>query len=216
MDQAKAEPSPRRGRPINAIARAARVRHILDAARTCFMRKGFHAASTADISAAAGVSVASLYQYFPSKDDLIVAMAEDDLGADLQAITAMGEAATLREGLRLVLTHFACRPDALESSRLRLEILAEATRNDRVRDALSHGEAITVAAAAMVIERARERGELEPDVDPMRAATLLLCLADGFFARLSVMDGMDVVEDFSDMAIAALQSCHGHHFSGEG
>jgi TetR/AcrR family transcriptional repressor of uid operon len=218
MNQTKAEPLPRRGRPINANARAARVRHILDAARICFIRKGFHAASTADISAAAGISVASLYQSFPSKDDLIVAMAENDLQTHLQAITAMGEATTLREGLRLVLTLLASEPDALESSRLRLEILAEATRNVRVRDAVSQAEAIMVAAVATVLERARERGELEPAVDPVRAATLLLCLADGFFARLSVMasDGMDVVDDFSEMAIAALQSCHRRGFSGRG
>ena len=43
------------GRPVNSEARAQRRAQILDGARACFLRKGFHAATTAEISAEAGV-----------------------------------------------------------------------------------------------------------------------------------------------------------------
>ena len=74
------------GRPVNSEARAVRRAQILDGARACFLRKGFHAATTAEISAEAGVSVANLYQYFPAKDDLVQALIEDDLAEDLALV----------------------------------------------------------------------------------------------------------------------------------
>ncbi|OYQ37815.1 hypothetical protein CHU95_00450 [Niveispirillum lacus] len=59
---------------MDAAARQARTDHILAAARRCFARHGFHGAGTADICRDAGISPASLYQYFASKDDLILAI----------------------------------------------------------------------------------------------------------------------------------------------
>ena len=47
--------------------------NILDAARTVFGRRGYHAASTAEIAAAAGCSEPMLYKHFGSKQDLFVA-----------------------------------------------------------------------------------------------------------------------------------------------
>lgn len=44
---------------------------ILEAAATLFARDGFEAASTTRIAEYAGVSVGSLYEYFPSKDALV-------------------------------------------------------------------------------------------------------------------------------------------------
>jgi AcrR family transcriptional regulator len=44
---------------------------ILEAAAILFARDGFEASSTTRIAQAAGVSVGSLYEYFPSKDALV-------------------------------------------------------------------------------------------------------------------------------------------------
>ena len=46
-------------------------RRMLDAAAEAFGSKGFHATSTRDIAARAGLSPAALYVYFPSKEDLL-------------------------------------------------------------------------------------------------------------------------------------------------
>ena len=55
---------------------AARRQQILDAARTCFLRNGFHQTSMQDVIREAGLSVGAVYRYFPSKNDLITALAE--------------------------------------------------------------------------------------------------------------------------------------------
>ncbi|MGI5203150.1 TetR/AcrR family transcriptional regulator [Spirillospora sp. CA-108201] len=53
--------------------RERRRRQILDAARTCFIRKGIHATSMQDIFAEAGLSAGAVYRYFKSKNEIIEA-----------------------------------------------------------------------------------------------------------------------------------------------
>ena len=51
--------------------KAARPRELLDAALALFVEKGFAGSRAEDIAARAGVSKATLYLYFASKDDLL-------------------------------------------------------------------------------------------------------------------------------------------------
>jgi len=51
---------------------AARRTQILDAAATVFAEKGFHRATTREIADAADVSEGTIYNYFDSKEDLLV------------------------------------------------------------------------------------------------------------------------------------------------
>ncbi len=59
--------------------RDARREQILAAARRCFLRDGFHATSMQDLFAEAGLSSGAVYGYFASKDDVIVAIAEENM-----------------------------------------------------------------------------------------------------------------------------------------
>src|ERR1019366_6037828 len=64
----------------------ARRRQIIDAARRCFVRNGFHATSMQDVLAEAALSAGAVYRYFPSKDDIIAAIADDALAEISQAV----------------------------------------------------------------------------------------------------------------------------------
>src|SRR6516165_1575697 len=59
--------------------RDARRDQILSAARRCFLRDGFHATSMQDLFAEAGLSSGAVYRYFASKDDMIIAIAEENM-----------------------------------------------------------------------------------------------------------------------------------------
>jgi AcrR family transcriptional regulator len=64
------------------------VQTILDAAAHMFGERGYSATTTNHVAEAAGVSIGSLYQYFPNKDSLIVALEErhlDHVGSVLLA-----------------------------------------------------------------------------------------------------------------------------------
>jgi AcrR family transcriptional regulator len=80
-------PSPdsgfRRRRPTQERARIT-VDAILEAAADVFDAHGFEGGTTERIALRAGVSVGSMYQYFPTKSALLVALAERSC-ADMQA-----------------------------------------------------------------------------------------------------------------------------------
>src|SRR4051795_3550849 len=75
-------------RRANAQLQSDRRAEILEAARRCVARSGFHQASMQDICAEAGMSPGNLYRYFPSKEAIIAGIAERDraeVGAELGA-----------------------------------------------------------------------------------------------------------------------------------
>jgi AcrR family transcriptional regulator len=59
---------------------------ISDVATGLFMRDGFEAVTVAQIAAAAEVSVKTVFNYFPSKEDLFFDRADDVIGAVIDAI----------------------------------------------------------------------------------------------------------------------------------
>ena len=58
------------------LTKAEREAQILDAATKVFASKGFRAATTREIAAEAGVSEGTIYNYFDSKYDLLIAMSQ--------------------------------------------------------------------------------------------------------------------------------------------
>jgi AcrR family transcriptional regulator len=61
-------------RPAGRLSRSARRAQLLAAARDVFVGQGYHAAAMDDIAEAAGVSKPVLYQHFPSKLALYLAL----------------------------------------------------------------------------------------------------------------------------------------------
>ena len=68
---------------------------LLDAAARHFAEAGYDAASMRDIAAAAGMKAGSMYYYFPSKEDLLVAVHEEGIrrisGAVIAALDGQSE-----------------------------------------------------------------------------------------------------------------------------
>ncbi|MCZ8186312.1 MAG: TetR/AcrR family transcriptional regulator [Beijerinckiaceae bacterium] len=157
----------------------------MDGARACFHRHGFHAAGTADIAAAAKVSVANLYQYFSSKDELIIAIAEEDLNADLALLGTIKSAGSIEKAMELAVEAITREASDPSVSRLRLEVSTEATRNPGVADVVLRAEHMQRAALEEWIRQSQAKGELAADLDPELSAFALLCLIDGAFARVA-------------------------------
>lgn len=182
---AHAEKHPAIGRPVNEEARALRRDQILAGARACFVRKGFHAASTAEISAEARVSVANLYQYFQTKDDLVRALIDQDLAGDLALVEAVDAADSFQQGLEVANRLLASDVDIMQDSCLRLEILAEASRNPAIAAVVKTADDQLVRALSALIVRYQAKGELSGEVVPETAARLIVALYDGLFCRFA-------------------------------
>jgi AcrR family transcriptional regulator len=63
------------------------VARILDAAAHIFHEQGYAGATTNDIADEAGVSIGSLYQYFPNKDAVLVALAHQHIESATSGLT---------------------------------------------------------------------------------------------------------------------------------
>lgn len=86
----------RRRRPVQARSQAT-VDFLLEAAARIFKREGF-AATTNRIAAAAGVGIGTLYEYFPHKQALLLALAERHVElAEAEIRAASATPGTLRE-----------------------------------------------------------------------------------------------------------------------
>lgn len=174
---------PTRGRPVDPELRARRIRQILDAAYAVFVRKGFHAASMADISAQAGLAVASVYLYFPSKDDLVLAMVEDDLQENLQRVGELARAPDFVAGVLDQLRRLDGDARDAGLPALQLEIFAEALRNPRVAAALRASETRLLRDLTATLAEARARGAIDRAADPEGLATVLLLVFEGLYAH---------------------------------
>ena len=72
---AAADPAPARG---TRLPRSARREQLLGAAQAVFVANGYHAAAMDDIAERAGVSKPVLYQHFPSKLELYLALLDQN------------------------------------------------------------------------------------------------------------------------------------------
>lgn len=76
--------SPRK-KPLQGRSRAT-VEAIVQATARVLIRDGYEACTTNRVAETAGVSIGSLYQYFPNKEALVVAVMERHLGALKEAM----------------------------------------------------------------------------------------------------------------------------------
>jgi AcrR family transcriptional regulator len=65
---------------ITADAKVATRRRILETAMDRFSRAGFEATTTRDIATAAGIAAGTLFNYFPSKESIVMALVAEALG----------------------------------------------------------------------------------------------------------------------------------------
>ena len=76
------------------LPRSARRAQLLEAARSVFVERGYHAAGMDEIADRAGVSKPVLYQHFPGKMELYLALLDDANEQITAAVLAALEAAT--------------------------------------------------------------------------------------------------------------------------
>ena len=142
---------------------ATRRRQVLEAAESCFARSGFHGASMSEISKAAGMSAGHIYNYFDSKDAIIMAFVDRrmeevsallrDLGSREDPLQSMLDDASERVAEHLQPAFWT----------LPMEIHAEAARNPRIAEALIAADEDSRSQFRAVLKAARERRGLAVD-----------------------------------------------------
>jgi TetR/AcrR family transcriptional regulator, repressor for uid operon len=179
-------------RTIDPIKQQAKRQQIVDAAITCFAKSGFHATSTAQICAQAGMSPGNLFHYFPSKDAIIQAIAELDRRETTQALARLGKAPNVVEGLQDLareVLHAAADPTYAAIS---IEIAAEAARNPQVAALFAANDELARAGLIAQLQRGVEGGHVDPNLDLSQTAQWLIALLEGGVGRVAIDPNFDV------------------------
>lgn len=158
--------------------RAEQRRRILTAAIACFSRDGFHGTSMQQICTEAGMSPGALYRYFPSKESIIGAIVEGERADRAKMFEQLDQAPDLIDGLTQAMAEMFSQ-DSVPCAKLGPEIMAEAIRNEKLRDALEPVEEETRDMLRVSLAKAVEKGEIDPTLDPDTLVMLLQAIGDG-------------------------------------
>lgn len=183
------------------------VEAILDATAHVLIKEGYDRASTNKIAAKAGVSIGSLYQYFPSKEALVAALVDRHI-QDTAAIcaTALAEAETmpLADAVRNVVE--AILATNAHDPRLRVVILEQVPRVGRLQK-LGELHAATTEMLAGVLDR--RRAELRVR-DTNLAAFMVVEAVDALInasldPKKPLPGGGEIVAEIADFVLAYLR-----------
>lgn len=157
---------------------------VLRAARLCFVKHGFHAASIATIAETAGMSPGLIYRYFENKSAIILAIIErqlEDSRADIATLRSDTDFVSMFS--ELFAQWQSGDPERMNPA-LMLEMTAEASRDRGIADALATSDRIAGDDfKAWLKQAARSEGrELGPGEVDARAFALR-CFIGGLAIR---------------------------------
>lgn len=190
----------------------ARRAQILDAAADCFRRHGFHGASIAQISKAAGMSAGHIYHYFENKEAIIAAIVARDLENVLTLTAEMRSACNVREAmLARVAQGVETNLDPCTAA-INLEVVAEASRNPRVADIVRSADRICRNSLALTLRDMRQAaGHADDDATIDAMVEVLAAMFDGLLSR-SIrnpdLDRVTVVRLFQEVVRNLLDRPH--------
>jgi len=186
----------RRRRAVSDEDKSARRDEIMAAAKEVFARKGFHAATIADVAKQAGLAYGSVYWYFDSKEDLfhaLMAVEEQALRSHLAAAVDApggdGVEASFRAAVQATLEFFEA-----DKATVKLLFRDAYALGDRFEKHLGGIYERFIDDIETFIVVAQRRGEVVAAPPRMVAYTLAALIGQLAHRRLSTDDGVTAAE----------------------
>ena len=154
----------------------ARRNQIVDAARARFTSHGFARTSMADIVTESGLSTGSIYRYFTSKDEIIIAVCEQGSEAFPSALTV--------EAVNDFLEHVRAMAREKGHARLVAQIYAEAALSPTLAAIVAEQLAVMRAAVVHLIQDDRQN-------DAEEIAEAFVTIGIGYSQQLAVRGDLD-------------------------
>lgn len=160
-------------------AKSERRQQLVDAAWRCLEHRGFQSLTVDDVCAEAGVSKGAFYTYFDQKQELLLALLDDE-AAGIQEIMYELQRAHMSgvERLRRFARSMLERGDHPASLQVRADMWAEMSSDSGVRQKWASVVGERRAVLKGWIEESIEQGELAP-IPANALAAILLSLGDG-------------------------------------
>jgi AcrR family transcriptional regulator len=160
-------------------ARTERRQQLIDAAWRCASKQGFRSLTVDDVCAEAGVSKGAFYIYFEQKQDLLLALLDDDaakMNGSLEDLRDRYENGV--ERLRGFARAMVRLGEEASSVQIRADLWAEMSSDQTVRRKWAAVMRDRRAALKSWIDESIASGELDP-IPANALAAILLALGDG-------------------------------------
>ena len=155
---------------------------ILAAAHACFARQGYRATSMDDVVRESGLSVGAIYTYFPSKEDLFLALAEQRSHDILAAMNDLfRRPGPMADKFQQAIDYFfgLLSEDLAPLARMNMEFWSEAIKSDRVRERELSRCHMVSQFYRWLIATAKVEGAVRSEIEVEPAAELLMALNEG-------------------------------------
>jgi len=182
---------------ISEERRQKQIDHILEAARRCFVKNGYHVATVDDIVEESGLSKGAIYNYFESKEQIFLELAERTCREDVELMSKSFSPEDSAWRRLTSVWHEIIRSwrDVDEWLRVRLEFWLEATKHPRLRQVLDDRRARYDQVFIDILNEGIRRGEFLHDIDVIAVTRIFWAIADGFAAYWLVSGGVPSDEE---------------------
>ncbi|MDX3071125.1 TetR/AcrR family transcriptional regulator [Streptomyces sp. MI02-7b] len=169
----------------------ARREQILDAARRCFLRDGFHSTSMQDLFAESGLSAGAVYRHFASKNEMITAIVEEnmrDVLAMAHSVAKDRPSSSIGDLMADVID--IVRVKTADQNIAGLSVLAwsESLRNPLLAEQFADLMKQMRSALTDVIREHQRNGRLTRTVSAEAIAATLMCTLPGYILQLAMGD----------------------------
>jgi AcrR family transcriptional regulator len=171
-----------------------RRRQILDAARRCFLRKGFHLTSMQDVFAESGLSAGAVYRYFKSKNEIIYAIATEKQGGAVKLLETIMKEDPLPPFEEIIDRFFGHVQSILDDDgalRVAPQVWAEALHDPAYQAIVVRLFAGVRSRWTELASRMRDAGRLPADADPEAVGATLVCVMPGFVLQRMLAGNVD-------------------------
>lgn len=174
-----------------------RRQELITAAYRAIAERGFEGLRTRDVAAEAGVNVATLHYYFPTKESLIRGVVDHAMSRFRSTLEPHGKASSqLRDHLRSVRRLLLDEP---ELGAVMVELALRSSRDDAIRELLADTFQAWHTTTRGLLRRGVREGTLRRELDSAGAAALVMSTLTAFM--LPVLSGSPV----GDQALTQLE-----------
>jgi AcrR family transcriptional regulator len=166
----------------------ARRQQILDAARRCFVRNGFHATSMQDVLHEAHLSAGAVYRYFRSKEEIVTAIASSSLRQIVAALEPAddGSVPPVEEVVGRVVAAIENLGESQDVPKLAVQIWGEAIRSPAVWESVHEALEGIRSALTRQVQLYQERDMMTRDVPAAQVARVMVAIIAGFMVQYAL------------------------------
>lgn len=173
-------------------------KRIIDAAYTIFNKKGYHSSTMDDIAIEVGVSKASLYSYFKSKEEILQIATNKTLN------DSFNQYFYVEDSLELLEEIYNDMVKSIGALHLNFEITALSSHNEKIRRINLDNYLKKMDTLTFFVENQQNKGNIRNDIPAITIAQLLNAIYTDISMQLII--GMDTtkVHEFWKTSISAV------------